>query len=373
MKRIAIMGTGQLAQMMAKASQQADPKLEVSFVFVAEPGDSVVCVEGLGDIIVYNPEWSVAEFFEAMGRPEVVTVEKEAVSVSLLESLSSLCLVAPGAKAVGITQNRSAEKSFLREHGVPSVAFASSQTASELHDIMQSMAFPVIIKSAESGYDGKHQWRIRSSDEFEDFFSQYQDNPLPVVVEQWVDYTAEISMLAVRSSKGQLAFYPLTFNKHKNGILLSSRAPVSQQLRAYEAVAKKYLEKLVTVLDYVGVLAMECFVVDGQLLVNELAPRVHNSGHWTQNGSHTSQFENHIRAISGLPLGSTDLKGESAMLNLLGLDQDQISVTDPESQLYWYGKACKPGRKMGHINICHQEAAVVDNQLAALEKLNYPD
>jgi 5-(carboxyamino)imidazole ribonucleotide synthase len=251
------------------------------------------------------------------------------------------------------------------------VGFAQATNPTELVAAIDQLGYPVILKSEEAGYDGKNQWRLKQPEDLSQFLAHYQENPLNLVIEQWVSFQAEVSMIAARNLNGEKAFYTLTENRHKNGILLTSRVPAPQGSDALTTLAQRYLTKLLDALDYVGVLAMECFVVEDQLLVNELAPRVHNSGHWTQQGSSCSQFENHVRAILDMSLGASDLLGQAAMLNLLGIQANTEHLPPTQTTLHWYGKTCKPGRKVGHINIQDNDANTVDDILQSLENALY--
>ncbi|WP_144392956.1 5-(carboxyamino)imidazole ribonucleotide synthase [Pleionea sediminis] len=362
---IGIYGTGQLARMMAEAGQS----LGITFSFVKTPGDDSESIKGLGNVVTYSGHESAKAIFDALGSPQIVTVEKEDVDLRLLSNLKNYCRVAPDPQAVSITQNRLEEKTFINNQGIPTVPFAEASSPDDVLASIKNLGLPVVIKSLEQGYDGKNQWTIKTEEDIDKFVCQFPSQPL--IVEKWVAFEAEVSMIAARSLNGHVAFYPLTENKHQNGILLTSKVPTLQFEKAFEEKAKSYLDKLLTELNYVGVLAMECFIVDGELLVNELAPRVHNSGHWTQAGTSCSQFENHLRAIMGIVLGDTELKTSTAMLNLLGKQVAERDIKLPNAQLHWYDKACKPARKVGHINIQHSEYSELERNLNDLEKQIY--
>jgi 5-(carboxyamino)imidazole ribonucleotide synthase len=359
---IGIIGCGQLARMLA----QAGAPIGATFSFVVEPGADPTPVKGLGQQTPLRDCMTPAELYAALDNPSVITVEKEHVDVPLLEALSAFCRVAPNPQAVHITQNRSREKNFLNQLGIPTVGFAQADSEQALRTAAQQIGFPIIIKSEEAGYDGKNQWRIRSQADLDKFCAAQQHSALDLVVEQWVSFQAEVSMVAARNTQGEKTFYALTENRHQNGILLTSRVPAPHGSEALSQKAQHYLNTLLDALNYVGVLAMECFILGDQLLVNELAPRVHNSGHWTQQGSNTSQFENHVRAILGMPLGQADLRHHAAMVNLLGIEASAGQVASPQTTLHWYDKTCKPGRKVGHINIQDECGKTVDDKLNAL-------
>ncbi|NVJ59011.1 MAG: 5-(carboxyamino)imidazole ribonucleotide synthase [Gammaproteobacteria bacterium] len=363
--RLGIIGSGQLAQMMAHAGKP----LGISFAFAAESKDGAIPVEGLGDIVMINGDETAEQLFNAMGQPDVVTVEKEDVNIPLLKDMQQFCRVAPNPDAVLVTQNREREKTYLRDLGIPTVGFAMAESIADIEKAVEELGFPVIVKSVEQGYDGKNQWRLKTQDDIAEFANHYDG--ARVIVEQWVKFTGEVSMIAARSVSGNKAFYPLTENCHKNGILLTSKTPASDWAIELDSVAQDYLLKLMDKMDYVGVLAMECFVVDGKLLVNELAPRVHNSGHWTQEGCEASQFENHLRAIFDMPLGNTKRKTPTAMLNLLGVKVTSDDVDIDSAVVHWYNKSVRPGRKVGHINITKTDSVDPFEVLERLEKQFY--
>jgi 5-(carboxyamino)imidazole ribonucleotide synthase len=218
----------------------------------------------------------------------------------------------------------------------------------------------VLLKRRTGGYDGKGQLWLRKSDT-----AIPDDWRGHAIAEEAVGFEDEVSIIGVRNQDGRCEFYPLTLNLHSNGILMASIAPVPR-LQLLQAQAEAMLDKLMQALDYVGVMAMECFLVGDRLLVNEVAPRVHNSGHWTQAGSSISQFENHLRAISGLPLAKPLVKNTSVMLNLIGMERDNHWLGVDGAELYWYGKQVLPGRKLGHINLSPAERPTL---LASLEQL----
>ena len=364
--RIGIVGSGQLARMLAQSGRA----LGHSFVYLAESHDAAHPVEGLGDIVSIHSGEPADCLYERMDCPDVITVDSESVDASLLGELAQCCPVLPSPKAVYICQHRNREKSFLRELGIPTARFQFAQSLADVEQAVKSMDFNVIIKSCEQGYDGKNQWRITSSEGWQAFAASDLAG-MELVVEQTVTFSAEVSLLGVRSLRGDVQFYPLVETRQRNGVLLSAvLAP--PQLQPLQTQAELYLKKILTDLKYVGVMAMECFVVDGQLIVNELAPRVHNSGHWTQQGSATSQFENHIRAITGDKLGSVTAVGMTATLNILGRELSPSDINVPGATLHWYNKTVKPGRKVGHVNLQAASAEQLHHYLEILEQTIYP-
>jgi 5-(carboxyamino)imidazole ribonucleotide synthase len=362
---IAIIGSGQLAQMMAQAGKE----LGITCAFLASPGDDTAAVEGLGDIVIATPSIAPASLYHALGNPQWITVDKESVDVQLLEAFEAYCPVAPSPNAVALTQHRRKEKQWLKSLGIPTAQFVIIDASGDLITAANQLGYPFVLKSVEQGYDGKNQWLIRDESAMTDFARTFRDQQL--IAEQWVAFSREVSIIGVRARSGEIQFYPLTENRHQNGILVSSRAPADLPLGQLTNKAQSYLRTVMEDCDYVGVMAMECFVTDSQLLVNELAPRVHNSGHWTQQGCKTSQFSNHLRAITGLPLGETEAVAPTAMLNILGRVIEANEIRIPNATLHWYNKNCRPGRKVGHINIVGDEAEPLDNALKALEKQIY--
>lgn len=225
----------------------------------------------------------------------------------------------------------------------------------------QTLGERVLMKRRRGGYDGKGQYWLKQAEQSEipdDWKGQ-------AIAEQAINFDEEVSLVGVRGKDGQKYFYPLTLNLHINGILYASISPL-KRLDQYQSTAEAMLGKLMDALDYVGVMAMECFRVGDELLINELAPRVHNSGHWTQAGSNVCQFENHVRAVSGLPLVQAEIKNQSMMVNLIGVDLDYQWLSIKSLELYWYKKEVRPGRKVGHLNFCTGNLEVLDTALNAL-------
>lgn len=344
---IAIYGSGQLARMMALAGWQYAWR----FSFIADAGEDTRCVDGLGKVVTRNDQWSAEELYQQLDKPDVITVEKEMVDTTLLAELQSHCPVHPSPQAVYLCQNRRREKQFLRDLQLPTAPWQSATSIIEIEHAAKALGYPFIIKTDEAGYDGKNQWRINQREDLVRFMEHYQD--IELTIEGFVSFQREVSLIAARSTTGEKVFYPLTENHHVNGILQTCVAPAPDTGQPLQAQAQAMIEKLLDHLDYVGVLSMECFVTEQGLLINELAPRVHNSGHWTQRLPGASQFENHIRAISGLSLGSTGLDGCYGMINILNpLDEKTVApFFGPHSEVHHYDKAPREWRKLGHINL----------------------
>ncbi|GAB2887215.1 5-(carboxyamino)imidazole ribonucleotide synthase [Microbulbifer echini] len=337
-RHIAIVGCGQLAQMMAQEGES----LGITFSFLAERDEDAGCVEGLGTLVRLEGGDSGEQLYRALGCPEVITAEREQVDVQLLRDLQRFCPVYPDPHVFEKAQHRLREKCALSESGLPVATFMPAQGREALQRALDTVGYPAFIKSCENGYDGKNQWRVKDAAQLREAVEEAQN--LPCVVEASVAFSCEVSLIGARSVSGEVKTYPLTENLHRQGTLLLSKAPFSNaQLLAR---ARAYLQKLMDDWDYVGVLSLECFVTDDGLVVNEIAPRVHNSGHWTLAGASTSQFANHLRAILDMPLGETDCPRPAAMVNMLGIDRPPSGNNDG---VWLYGKSLRRGRKMGHV------------------------
>jgi len=356
--RIAIIGCGQLSRMLALAGLP----LGIQFSFIQDDiSQSRECVEGLG-IIKASPkkieESSIKQLYLDLGEPDCITVEKEQVDLALLQALAGFCAIYPSIAAIKACQHRGEEKQLLANLAIPTSPYFYNSSAQEALQILGS---PVMVKSCTEGYDGKNQWLIKNLADAEQFDRlKVQD----YIIEAFIKFDKEVSLISVRSQSGQIDHYSLTDNEHERGILKRSIAPAMDMSDTIKRQAEHYMEMLLNKLHYVGVMAIEFFVVDHQLMVNELAPRVHNSGHWTQLGSITCQFENHIRALAGLCLGSTEQIAAAGMVNLIGTEQPPFDRLTGNSKLYWYNKTVKAGRKLGHINFIGENQEMVSQQIA---------
>jgi 5-(carboxyamino)imidazole ribonucleotide synthase len=281
---------------------------------------------------------------------ELVTYEFENVPVEAAKFLAQRVPVYPPPAALEAAQDRLNEKTLFQKLGISTTEFLPISKPAEFEAAVRELGMPAVLKTSRMGYDGKGQWILRTS---EDVSKAKNELPkVPLILERFVPFTRELSVLAIRSRTGETAFYPLVENHHRGGILRLSLAPApqldSRVQRTAEDIARRVLESL----QYVGVLAIEFFEHEGRLLANEMAPRVHNSGHWTIEGAITSQFENHLRAVLGLPLGSTGAAGHCAMVNLIGdLPESAEVLAVPDAHLHLYGKAPRPGRKLGHVTL----------------------
>lgn len=363
---VGVLGGGQLGRMLALAGLP----LGVKFRFL--DADPACCASFLGDVVVGAFENEAALINLASGA-DVVTFEFENVPARVIEILEARAVVRPPRAALAVSQDRVLEKQLFAAIGIPTPRFVLADSLETLEHAVADVGLPCVVKTRRLGYDGKGQAVLRDAAEIDGVWAELRDMASAgggLVVEQWISFEREISMIAVRAFDGDIRFYPPTQNRHERGILVRSDAPVlitGEAREAYESAARRILEEL----QYVGVLAVEFFeLADGSILANEMAPRVHNSGHWTIDGAVTSQFENHIRAIVGLPLGSTKARCASVMLNIIGAEPDASSLLAHGGvHLHMYGKAPRPGRKIGHITITDADEATVGRVAGTLRNV----
>jgi 5-(carboxyamino)imidazole ribonucleotide synthase len=294
---------------------------------------------------------------------QVITYEFENVPVETARRLEAQVPVRPTPRALELFQDRLLEKQFLQQVGIPTPAFAPIDLENPA-DALEQVGCPCVVKTRHGGYDGKGQRVAHTPDEYLQAVAQLGGAPL--IAEAFVPFNRELSAIGVRRHNGELRVYPLVQNHHHEGILRLSLAPAPDS-NTLLPTAQEYLKRLMDALQYVGVLALELFQVGDQLLANEVAPRVHNSGHWTIEGAHTSQFENHLRAILDLPLGSTAPRGVSAMVNLIGDIPPIAPILRIEgAHLHLYGKTPRAGRKVGHITLCADDYKSLKRALARM-------
>jgi 5-(carboxyamino)imidazole ribonucleotide synthase len=260
---------------------------------------------------------------------------------------------------------------LLSSLGIDNAPYRHASDAAELRRAVDDLGYPLVIKTCSGGYDGKGQWRFRGPEDLESFCQQYAEGDW--LVERKIDFDAEISVIGVRSATGEVAVYPPAENLHRDGILLTSITPPRELSDATRDACHDYIQRLLESLDYVGVLAVECFACEGRLLVNELAPRVHNSGHWTMLSEATSQFENHLRALLGLPLGTTRTQRHAGMINILGRNDqaENLRALSQDCALHLYNKPAAPARKLGHFNVLCDTREELLAELGRLHRVIY--
>jgi len=289
---------------------------------------------------------------------DVVTYEFENVPIEAVRFLREIVPVYPPPVALEVAQDRASERSLFHAVGLPTAPHRVVATLDELGAAVERLGTPAVLKTRRLGYDGKGQATIHDPLMAEDAWRSIGEGP--AIVERFVEHDRELSILGARGADGETAFYPLVENHHRDGILRLSLAPAPGLTPALQATAEGFARAVMDRLAYVGVLAIELFQVGEDLLGNEMAPRVHNSGHWTIEGAETGQFENHLRAVTGLPLGSTRARGASAMVNLIGSIPGTAGVAAvPGAHLHLYGKEPRPGRKLGHVTIVFDEGGDV--------------
>ena len=355
---IGILGGGQLARMLALAGHP----LGLQFM-VLDPSDHA-CAAAVAEHLQgdYTDEALLAELAQ---RADLITYEFENVPAAAVAWLSDKVAVYPPQQALATAQDRLEEKTLFRRLGIDTPEFVAVDSLAELEQAMVKVGWPAVVKTRREGYDGKGQAVLRGP---EDLAPAWQAlGGVPAIVEAFVPFEREVSVIAVRSRNGEMVCYPLTENTHRDGILRVSIARPDDPLQD-RAVA--YAERLLSELDYVGVLALELFQAGDRLLANEFAPRVHNSGNWRQDGAKTSQIEHNLRDVLGLPMGATDSIGYTAMVNLIGALPDSADVlVNTHAHLHLYDKAPRPGRKVGHINLCAQSRDELEAELALILKL----
>ncbi|WP_421788953.1 5-(carboxyamino)imidazole ribonucleotide synthase [Hyphobacterium sp.] len=341
---IGILGGGQLGRMLAQAGAQLGFDVQI---FDPEPDCPAARVAARSWAAPWDDQGAIQAF---AGKCDVITFEWENVPASALEAAESRAPVRPGRKSLELTQDRLVEKNFIREAGCRTVDFAEVSSLADLETAVQSIGRPSILKTRRFGYDGKGQAVIRETTDFAEAWASIGEKP--AILEGYADFDRELSIVAARSLDGTIAAFPLAENQHADGILRLSKGP-AESSASTKSSALRIAEAIGNGLDHVGVFAVELFDLGGDLIVNEIAPRVHNSGHWTMDACACDQFEQHMRAAAGWSLGLTDPHSACEMTNLIGDDAARWGelAADPAARLHLYGKRnMRPGRKMGHIN-----------------------
>lgn len=354
---VLVLGAGQLARMMSLAGAPLNIEIsayDVGSETIVHPLTQTVLGKGLEN---------------AIAKADVITAEFEHIPHDILAICEQSGKFLPSAQAIKAGGDRRIEKALLDDAGVRNAKYYVIQTREDLDLAIEHVGIPMVLKSALGGYDGKGQWRLKQLDQVEAIWAEMaaciaETETQAIVAEEFVPFSREVSLVGARGKDGSVAVYPLAENVHTDGVLSLSTAISDLELQQQ---ANEMFIAVAETLNYVGVLALEFFDVDGALLVNEIAPRVHNSGHWTQQGAETCQFENHLRAVCGLPLGSTKLIRETSMINILGEDSVPNTVLEMAGcHVHWYGKEKRPGRKMGHINVCGDYSGELQRNLCAL-------
>jgi 5-(carboxyamino)imidazole ribonucleotide synthase len=354
---VGIVGAGQLGRMLALAGYP----LSVRCLFLDRSADTPgaqVAPTLLGDLE------DAARLGELAARSDVLTFDWENISGSALKPLEKITKVRPPRAALEVSQDRLAEKALFAKLKIPVAAHAAVDSEPALVAATKKIGLPGVLKTRRLGYDGKGQFVLRDAAQIGEAWAAIGATGL--IYEKFQAFSREVSLIGVRSATGDTVFYPLSANTHAGGILRYSVAPFANA--KLERSAKLYLKRVMNALDYIGVLCIEFFVVNGRLVANEMAPRVHNSGHWTIEGCVTSQFENHLRAICDMPLGSTRALGHTAMVNFLGKMPDLKRLLAIDGLAFHdYGKQPRPGRKLGHCTILKRQSR--DRNLALAEAL----
>ncbi len=350
---IGIVGGGQLGRMLILAGVPLGLRFRVLDP-VPEAATDGLAPRVAGD---FDDFAALAEFHRGL---DCATYEFENVPVTSARWLADRLPVFPPPDALAVAQDRVAEKQFFRDLSIPTPAFRAVQERAEYDDALAEIGLPAVLKTRRFGYDGKGQRVLTSPADCARAWEQLGGRPL--ILEKFIPFTRELSIVAVRGRSGESAAYPLAENRHRNGILARSLAPAGTD--ELQSEAEDFARRVLDRLSYVGVLAIEFFELDGHLIANEMAPRVHNSGHWTIDGAATSQFENHLRALAGWPLGSTVPTGHAAMFNLIGtLPALPPLLAVPGAHLHLYGKSPRPGRKLGHVTIVAPTRGELEHRL----------
>lgn len=356
-KRVGILGAGQLGRMLGLA---AIP-LGIDCEFLDPGADAPAGRVGKVHRAALTDSTAIARLALETG---LVTPEIENVSLEALRVAARQCPVHPTPAVVGAAQDRLSEKQLFADFGIPTAPYVAIETSDDLAQVSEAIEWPVVLKSRRMGYDGRGQRIVASDTELRDAWADL--GSVPSIAEGWVEFRREVSLIAVRGADNEQGFYPLCENTHKEGILRESIAPCSD--RSMQAQAERWLAAIMERFDYRGVLTVEFFDTAQGLVANEMAPRVHNSGHWTIEGAETSQFENHLRAVTGLPLGTTSVRAHAAMLNLIGtMPAAETILAEPGVHLHDYGKAPRPGRKLGHCTIVDSSRRRLISRLAGLK------
>lgn len=357
--KIGIIGAGQLGRMLALAGYP----LGLRFTFLDQSEDAPGAQVGP---ILKSAFDDAGRLVELANSVDVVTFEFENVPVDAIRKIAAAKPLLPPPNALGASQDRLDEKTLFKSLRIATPPFAAVDSRADLLRATRAIGIPGVLKTRRLGYDGRGQYVVRSADDIDRAWDTL--GSVPLIYEGFVDFSREVSIIGARSTKGEIVCYPLSANTHAEGILRYSLAPYRHA--SLQRQAESYLKRLMKHFDYAGVLTIEFFVKNGKLIANEMAPRVHNSGHWTIEGARTSQFENHVRAIAGLPLGSTRALGHAGMINFIGTIPEAAQVLAvPDVHFHSYGKEPRPNRKLGHCTFVRGSAPARDKVLRQLLKI----
>lgn len=357
--KIGIFGGGQLGRMMALASYPFN--LRFSFYDAHQDCPSAPLGQLIGD--AHGTDASLDAFIASA---DVFTYEFENIPVAWVERIAAQKPVYPSVKSLAVSQNRLNEKQLFQTLNIPAAAYHEVRCEQDLAQAVSALGLPLVVKTTMGGYDGKGQFVLRAAADVAQCWAELQGGA-PLIAEAFIKFERELSIIAVRSQNGETRCYPLAWNTHHQGILSHSIVPAPQVDPATQAQAEDYITRILHDLDHVGVLTLELFQTADGLYANETAPRVHNSGHWSIEGAVCSQFENHMRAVAGLPLGVTDAIRPSAMINIIGRHPQTADILAiPETHLHLYGKAERPGRKLGHITVTAANYQALQRRIAEI-------
>jgi 5-(carboxyamino)imidazole ribonucleotide synthase len=357
--KIGIIGAGQLGRMLALAGYP----FGVEFLFLDPSPDAP---GGHVGPILHGAFDDARKLRELAGKVDLITFDVENVPVDAIREIAKTTPFLPQPDALGTSQDRLAEKTLFRSLKIPTPEFQAVDSLADLVNAVDRIGLPGILKTRRLGYDGRGQFRLAAAADIEAAWAAL--GSVPLIYEAFVNFRREVSVIGVRSTRGEVRMYPLSANTHEDGILRHSVAPYRNA--ALQKQAQTYLKRVFKRFDYAGILTVEFFVAKGRLIANEMAPRVHNSGHWTIEGAATSQFENHVRAIMGLPLGSTAPIGHSGMVNFIGtMPRVDAVLGIPGAHFHGYGKAPRPNRKIGHCTVTAATPTMRDKAVARVLKI----
>ena len=355
-KTIGIFGGGQLGRMMAQAALP----LNIQCTFLEASTDCPAAQ--LGQVIVNQDASAITQFIASA---DVFSLEFENTPLAEVDTLIQQKSLFPPRQALAIAQNRLLEKALFDQLDIPVAPYRAVDSLESLEQAAQTLGLPLVLKTTTGGYDGKGQFVLRTAAEISQAWAELGPAG-SLIAESFVNFSREVSIIAVRGQNGEVKTWPLAENHHHHGILSHSIVPAPNSADL-QPVAQEYITRLLQHLDYVGVLTLELFVTEHGLFANEMAPRVHNSGHWSIEGAECSQFENHIRAVAGLPLGSTTVIRPTVMVNIIGQHPQTAAVLALEgAHLHLYNKTERAGRKIGHITLMPKDPAQLSTLCQAL-------